>query len=219
MDFLPNAPKPNVLLLPLVGMLLFVFFYIIAAINYPGGSHVLPDQIGFSFRNNYLCDLLDYYAINGALNSARFFARTSLAVLCASLLLLWSYLPGLFSVKSINQKIMWLAGMASFVVMLFLTAETHDWIVRIAGVFGAIAFISCCIELFKAQHFRLFMLGLICLLMFLVNFYIYETGFFLDTLPIIQKVTFVCCLIWFVFLNISFYRKLKSEDAKGIRPH
>ncbi|MGB5818936.1 MAG: hypothetical protein WBG90_05585 [Saonia sp.] len=219
MSFLPTVPKPNVLLLPLVGMVFFILFYIIAAISYPGGSHILPDQIGFSFWNNYLCDLLDRYAINGELNSARFVARTSLAVLCVSLLLLWAYLPGFFSVKSMNQKIMLWTGMASFVVTLFLTAKTHDSIVRIAGVFGAIAFISCFIELFKARHFKLFVFGLICLLIFLGNFYIYETGSFLNTLPIFQKVTFVCCLIWFAFLNISFYRKLKSEDVKDAQHH
>jgi len=75
-------PKPYVLLLPMGGMGLFMVLYVLAAIIYPGGSWIVPGQNGFSFWNNYLCNLLDQDAINGELNSARHFARASLGVLC-----------------------------------------------------------------------------------------------------------------------------------------
>ena len=108
-DILPVVPKPSVLLITLAGMGIFVVLYVLAAINYPGGSWMVLDQEGFSFWNNYLCDLLDLYAINGDLNPARFFARGSLGVLCVSLILLWYYLPGLFSNKS--KKIRFLGNL------------------------------------------------------------------------------------------------------------
>ena len=49
MNLTPKAPKPIILLLPLLGLLLFVFLYILAAFEYPGGSWAMPQQIGFSF--------------------------------------------------------------------------------------------------------------------------------------------------------------------------
>ena len=52
--------------LSLIGFLLFVVFYLIAAVNYPGGSYSNYSQNGFSFVNNYLCDLLDDHAIDGS---------------------------------------------------------------------------------------------------------------------------------------------------------
>ena len=55
----------SILFIPLLGMLLFVILYVIAAYHYPGGSYVNPSQSGFSFRYNYLCDLLDNFAIDG----------------------------------------------------------------------------------------------------------------------------------------------------------
>ncbi|MGB5361168.1 hypothetical protein [Eudoraea sp.] len=213
-DILPRVPKPSALLLPLAGMGLFVVLYILAAINYPGGSWIETDQEGFNFWNNYLCDLLDRNAINGELNSARFLARGSLGVLCLSLVLLWYYLPGLFSNKSKNVVVMWLAGILALVITMTLTSGTHDITVRIAGFFAVIAFISCFVELYKANYFSLLFLGLACLLVFLVNYYIYETGTFIRSLPVIQKVTFICFILWFALLDISFYKYLKLKNKK-----
>ena len=209
MKITPKAPKPNILLLPLFGILLFVLFYILAALKYPGGSWVMPQQNGFSFWNNYLCDLLDQNAINGELNTARYFARTSLTVLCLSLVLLWYYLPSLFKGKNFNKNIMWLSGIAALVATSFLSSGAHDRTVRIAGFFAVIAFLTCFVELLKARHIKLFVFGIGCLIIFLVNYYIYETGLYIRLLPVIQKITFICFIIWFIMLDVFFYRKLK----------
>ncbi len=199
-------------LLPIIGIFLFLLLYLLAALNYPGGSWFAPDQVGFSFMNNYLCDLLDQHAINGQLNTARHFARASLAILCLSLLMLWHFLPRLFATQGLNKSIMWATGILALAVTLFLTSGTHDVIVRIAGTFGVIAFVCCFVELFKAGHFKLLTSGLFCLLIFLVNYYIYETGAFIQSLPILQKITFFCYLLWFVFLDLALYKEIQSRS-------
>jgi len=209
MNLTPKAPKPYILLLPLFGMVLFVFLYIIAAFKYPGGSWAMPQQNGFSFWNNYLCDLLDQIAINGELNTARYYARTSLGVLCLSIILLWYYLPCLFKGKSLNKNIMWLSGIIALVATSFLSSGTHDATVRIVGFFAIIAFSTCFIELLRARHIKLFVFGVVCLIIFLANYYIYETGSYIRLLPIIQKITFISFIIWFIMLDVFFYRKLK----------
>jgi len=209
MNVKTDFPKPYVLLLPLVGMGLFVFLYILAAINYPGGSWNFTDQNGFSFRHNYLCDLLDHYAINGELNTARFFAQAALGALCISIILLWFFLPILFSTKSTNLIIMRWFGVLSLITTLSLASGTHDIIVRIAGVFGAIALIIFFVELYKIQHYKLLMLGIFCLIIFCANYYIYEIGSYIKLLPVLQKITFICFILWFVLLDILLYRKLK----------
>ena len=211
-----NPSTSLLLLLPLLGMGLFVFFYVIAALRYPGGSWVEPDQEGFSFWYNYLCDLLDQNAINGELNTARFHARAALGFLCISVILLWSYLPRLFSNKSLNLKLMWFTGIASLITIMLLAADTHDSTVRIAGFLGGVALISCFVELFKARYYKLFTFGMVCFIVFLINYYCYETGLFLHSLPMIQKITFVLFLVWFVLLDISMYHKLKSKKTTSL---
>ncbi|GAA4937096.1 hypothetical protein GCM10023314_06800 [Algibacter agarivorans] len=205
-----NRVDPVITLLPLIGIALFVIFYIIAAIYYPGGSYAAPNRPGFSFKNNYLCDLLDNHAINGAFNSARIYARIALAILCLSLILLWYYLPKLFNRKNKAQTIMSIAGMLSMVITLFLASEVHDIIVRTAGVFGVTALLIAFIELYNANYYKLLIHGIICLFFFLTNYYIYETEILIDKLPVIQKITFLSCMSWFVLLSIHSYRKLVS---------
>ena len=215
MDFDSRTPKPQVLLLPVAGMGLFLFFYILAAMNYPGGSYALPNQKGFSFWNNYLCDLLDSYAINGEPNSSRSFAALALLILCISLILLWFYLPRLFPVKSINQRIMCVAGIASLGVVFLLPFGEHDVIVKIAGCIGVLALITSFVELYKIGYYKLLLWGIFCLIIFLVNYYVYETGSFIHALPVIQKITFLGCISWFILLDISIYKKLKSSGREG----
>jgi len=207
-----KTPAPYILLIPFLGIVAFIGLYIIAAFIYPGGSATYPEHIGFNFWNNYLCDLLDEYALNGELNAARFYARLALTMLCTSLLLLWFYLPKLFSKITINLAIMWISGLVSLLTVFFLAAQTHDKIVRIAGIFGVIAFISCSIELYKTGYYKLCLLAVLSLFIFLVNYYIYETGIYITSLPAIQKVTFVICLSWFLSLNLRLYKKLQLSS-------
>lgn len=196
------------IIFPMLGMVVFIFLYVIAALHYPGGSYASLNQNGFDFRDNYLCDLLNAQAINGMQNTARNYARLALAILCISVMLIWYYLPKLFTVKSKSQIIMSSAGILSMVITLFLASEVHDVIIRIAGVFGTIALIIAIFELYKDSYFTLFFLGLFCLILFLTNYYIYETELFLDTLPLIQKITFIFCISWFMLLNKALYKRL-----------
>ena len=221
-----NSHGVFLLLLPLIGIGLFVFFYILSALNYPGGSWYSQIQEGFSFWHNYLCDLLDVYAINGELNTARFYAIIALGFLCAGLFWLWLYLPRLFMTSSLNQKIMWVSGLLSIFTIPFLALGDHDLVVRISGVFGVVAFITCSVELIKAGHTYLFTLGILCIMIFLMNYYIYETGSFIPSLPVIQKITFLLFIVWFIGLDIVLYRKVidrkrlsqDKELGKGHHP-
>ncbi|SHJ13297.1 hypothetical protein [Algibacter luteus] len=196
-------------LLPILGIALFVLFYIIAALFYPEGSYASPNQSGFSLKNNYLCDLLDNRAINGVFNSARTYARIALGILCFSLILFWYQLSKLFDRKNRSQTIMSIAGMLSMLITLFLASGIHDFIIRIAGVFGVIALLISFIELYKANYYKLLLIGIICLLLFLTNYYIYETELLIDILPLIQKVTFLSFISWFILLSVHIYRKLR----------
>lgn len=103
------------------------------------------------------------------------------------------------------------AGILSLTITLFLASGIHDIIIRIAGVFGVVALLISLIELYKANYFKLLIFGIICLLLFLTNYYIYETEILIDKLPLIQKVTFLAFINWFILLSIITYRKVKMK--------
>ena len=210
-----NSHGHFTLLLPLIGIVFFVLFYILSAFNYPGGSWHSPNQNGFSFWHNYLCDLLDVHSINGQINTARIYAIIALGFLCAGLFWLWMYLPRAFQTNGLNKKIMWISGLVSIITILFLSLGDHDKVVRIAGFFGVIAFATCSAELFRIGKKFLFILGIICILVFLFNYYSYETGSFIPSLPVIQKITFLLFIIWFIGLDIALYRTVIGQNRRS----
>jgi hypothetical protein len=64
--------KQNIWVLsPLFGTLIYLLLYIVATFFYPGGSQVDKNSFGFSWAQNYWCNLLNENAINGQHNSAR----------------------------------------------------------------------------------------------------------------------------------------------------
>ena len=193
---------------------IFVVLYVWAALYYPGGSWVNPDAPGFSFWHNYLCDLLDYKALNGQINSGRLFARAALGVLCISLIYFWFYLPHLFQQKNWNTVLMWVSGILALITTMLLSSGTHDLTVRIAGGLGVVAFLSAFAELRKGHYLGLMRFGYFCLIIFLGNYYIYETGSGLYSLPVIQKITFSSFIIWFVWADVLLYRKLRTKASK-----
>jgi hypothetical protein len=197
--------------IPLVGIVLFIVFYVIAAYHYPGGSYVHPEHPGFSFQYNYLCDLLDDVAVNGAINSAKIYARISLGLLCFSLLLLWIYLPWLFNIKKRIHLLISTLGVLSMLTTVWLAFGAHDLVVRVAGTFGALALLLTFRQLYLAGYHKLLFLGIISLLLFLANYYIYETWTWIESLPLIQKFTFISCLCWFVLLNVLLLKKFGKD--------
>ena len=208
-----GLPSRGILYLPLLGMALFIILYVVSAFLYPGGSWKFQEAEGFSFWHNYLCDLLDEYAINGELNTARYVSRFALAFLCGGLLLLWYHLPNLFDKNNFNQKIMWICGILALITTCFLSSGTHDFTVRLAGIFGSIAFISCFVELYRNQFIKLFYFGIFCLFVFVINYYVYETGIFIRALPIIQKITFLSFIGWFIIVNLLLLNKSGKASA------
>ncbi|MEJ2584504.1 MAG: hypothetical protein P8Z38_05495 [Robiginitalea sp.] len=204
----PSIPSVRIrYLFPLSGMALFILCYVIAAGLYPGGSWNDPGQVGFSWRHNYLCDLLDTRAVNGVMNAGRHWARAALGFLILGIAVLWYYLPDLTRGARRFKNLIRYAGLAALGITLFLSSETHDVTLRLAGVLGMTGVGSLLAGLWKNRLYGLVLVGLWCLGIFLVNYVIYETGRFLYALPLIQKITFSSFLAWFIWLDVRLWRQ------------
>lgn len=95
--------------------------------------------------------------------------------------------------------------MISLCTVVFLGSETHDLVVCIAGFFGFLALPGCMMEFYKMGYYNLIIHRISCALIFLLIFYIYETGNFRQILPVIQKLTFVLFLFWFALLDLHYF--------------
>jgi len=202
-----NRSKNRWILATFIGSFLFVILYIIAAFLYPGGSGANKTATGYSWINNYWCNLLNEKAINGQTNTARPVAVLAMLVLCLSLSTFWVLFPAITQLKKYHRLLIQLAGtvcmLASF---LLLTPIDHDLAVNTSCAFGLIAMTGTLIALYQLKWKSLFALGLFDLLLVALNNYLYHSNE-MTYLPIVQKFSFLSFLVWFCLIDLELYRK------------
>ncbi len=191
------------LLLTLFGIVVFCVLYFIASLYYPGGSDFDRTSVGFDWVNNYWCDLTGEYSKNGKVNGARKIAIPAMVVLSLSLSLFWFHLPIFFKKNRYNIFVFRYLGISSMLVIIFLYTNFHDTVIALGGMLIIIPLIGIYRELYKYSMIGLLAFGIFCLLLVVVNYFIYITGFFILYLPLIQKITFACFLLWIAFLNMQ----------------
>jgi hypothetical protein len=207
----------NILVLtPILGTLLFVVLYIVATRFYPGGSQVDKDSIGFSWANNYWCNLLNENAINGQPNPAKPIALTAMFVLCLTLSLFWFIFPTRINISKNLELTIQVSGILAMTVSFFLfTHLNHDLVTNIASSFGAIATIGTFIGLYKNKLFGLFAFGLLNILLVVLNNLCYYNKELIIYLPVIQKISFVTFLIWICCIDINLYRRQRKKATNS----
>ncbi|HEX8333033.1 MAG TPA: hypothetical protein VF622_10440 [Segetibacter sp.] len=197
----------NFKLIPFAGITIFILLYIVAAIVYPGGNHLDEYSEGFSILHNYWCDLLNSEAQNGEINTSRPFAVTAMIILCTSLMVFWYYLPKAFNIGTLYKATISISGIASMIIGMFIFTSYHGEAITYSGFFGGIAFIATFFGLYKSKWYKLFWLGILCLVLGAITFAIYKTREGLIILPMIQKVTLLLCLMWIAIIDVQMKRK------------
>ena len=212
-----NKPKSIYVLIPIFGTVIFLVLYIIATLLYPGGSQVDKNSIGFSWINNYWCNLLNENAVNGQFNPAKPVALTGMFVLCLTLTFFWFIFPKQINVGKFLKLIIQISGALAMTVAFFLfTSINHDLIINLATSFGAFATVGTFIVLYKNNWRRLFFFGLFNILLVALNNYVYYNKNLIIYLPIVQKITFVIFLLWICCIDINLYRLQMAKDKKNL---
>lgn len=202
---------------PFWGTIIFVVLYIIATRFYPGGSQVDHNSIGFSWINNYWCNLLMENAINGQPNPAKPIAMAGMFVLCLTLSIFWLILPQHLNTGKISKLIIQISGTLSMVIAFFLFSNiNHDLVTNLASGFGLIATIGTFVELYRIKWNGLLSFGLVNILLVIINNYFYYNKNLIIHLPLIQKISFSAFLIWICTICIALKKQLevKNKDDK-----
>jgi hypothetical protein len=149
-------------MLPILGTLLFAVLYIVATTSYPGGSQANKNAIGFSWRNNYWCNLLNDNAINGQLNPAKPVVITAMVVLCLTLTCFWFLFPIQIKADKNLRLVIQISGTLAMTIALFLfTNINHNLVINLASASGLIATAGSFVSLYRKQWFGLFAFGFI----------------------------------------------------------
>lgn len=209
-----NLKENNIwLLAPIFGTLIFVLLYFFAAYVYPGGSQVNKNSIGFSWTNNYWCNLLNDKAINGQINPAKPIALCGMFVVCLTLAFFWISFPRQIIISKTLKLIIQFSGILAIIIASLLYTEVnHDLVTNVASSFGAIATMGTFIGLYKNNYHKLFQFGLLNILLIGLNNLCYYNKELIIFLPVIQKISFFSFLVWICSICIQLYiRDLKNR--------
>lgn len=198
-------------LFPLIGSLAFLLLYVAAAFRYPGGNYLDKNEPGFSWSQNYWCNLLAGKAINGQPNAAQPFAFTAMAVAGLTLVNFWYSFSGLGIFDSGEQRVMRASGLLAMGIGLFIFTPFHDAVINGAGLFGLIALGGTLVGLRRLRWTGLFYAGWLVLALIGLNNLLYYGNDPLHWLALVQKITFVVFLAWISSINLRWCRNAASS--------
>ena len=200
------------MLLPVFGTVLFVCLYFVATLYYPGGSQVDSHSKGFSWANNYWCNLLNETSINGQLNTARPVAIAALFVLCLTLTIFWYLFPKHTGLKGSVKLVIQISGTLAMTTAMFLFTDLHDTIVNIASLCGLVATAGTFIGVHQLKWTKLFWFGIFNLALVALNSILYYGNGLKLYLPVVQKITFRFFLLWICLITIDLYRRQSNNN-------
>jgi len=200
-------------LVPTVGMIIYLVVFYLAAAAYPGGSINIPNDVGYSFFHNFLCDAMNPVTQAGTVNDARPMAIVSHVILSGTMISFFYILPEIFSVKNLNTKLIRIFGVLTMTAFIFMYTAYHDTIVTVTAVLGTSALIPFFIELRKYKNNGLKALAVLCYVLSFIVFLIFVSKIGFYYLPFIQKITFFFDAWWVIWVSLIVYNKRQNLGA------
>ncbi len=196
---------------PIIGLMGFLLFFVIATTKYPGGSVNDMASEGYSHFHNFICDLMSLNLEKGTVNDARPIAIVAHLLLSFSLISFFYILPEIFTVQNTNTRIVRFLGMLTMTIFIFMFTDYHDLVVTITGVLCTISLAPFFFELINYENRRLKALAYLCFSLSMLLFLSYETKIGFYYTPFLQKITFVFDSIWIVWISLIVASKRQLE--------
>ena len=196
----------------LTGVVLSLILMIIAISIYPGGSIFDKNSIGFDWTKNFVTNLFEEKALNGAENSSRILAFTGMILLPVSYAIFFINMS-----KKIPEKnagyILKYGGSVNILFTFLIVTPLHDLMLYISITLFWTCIIVITVFILKTRLHLFKFLCIICLLIFYYSLYLWGTSDW-DLLPMIQKVNFINSTL--LILGLEYFTK--QEDFAHIKP-
>ncbi len=190
--------------IPKMALAVFIVFYLISILLYLQSSVSTSPFNSVSIWEGYLCDLIEPSPSGQTINLARPFAIVALWSICFGLLFLWRNVMVKSRPNNIwYQKVWHRFGLFAIFLMLLLPFGNHDRIILYSGISGMVSVLFLCFDLKQGGHLEQFLAGLLFLAALTFNNLFYLFDLWVTILPLIQKVTLLLFIVWYVLLDRS----------------
>lgn len=208
--------RENILsLISWLGILFYLVFTGIAVALYPGGNKFNLKSVGYSFKNNFWCDLFSEVAYNGTTNPGRNYAISGNYIIIIALFLFWLSIPELF--KKELKLAVWVKrlGPAAMVFSLLISTSLHDLGIHIAVPLGMLAFLLTLRGLSKSGEKFLAYLGAISAFIAFTNYLSLVFRTFPQYLALVQKFAILGFLIWVGACLMRLFNYHRGTQARS----
>lgn len=194
----------------LICLVTSVILIVIATLDYPGGSLLDKNSIGFNWSKNFLSNLFATKAINGSENPGRIWAVTGMAFNSVGYGIFFINMSKKISSK-IWANILKFIGVINIIFIFLIATPLHDLgtisiILTLFGLFTITVFIL------QSKLHLLKFCCIICLLTYYCFFSLFGFGY-LGLAVIMQKVYSLSSLL--LVLGLEYFTKY--EDFKQIK--
>lgn len=188
-----------------------VILLVVATLLYPGGSVFDTNSIGFDWTRNFMSNLFDAKALNGADNPAWIWAVIGMAFHAAG--------DGIFFIRTATKLpsrhaalVLRTTGAINILFSVLITTRLHDIMVALSSTLFLLALFYITVYILKSKLHVFKVACVICLLMFYFTLYLYGADE-LAWLAIMQKVSFIASML----LVLAVEYGTKMEDFAHIR--
>ena len=194
------------------GIALSILCLIVASLNYPGGSPKDPNSTGFQWTENYISDMLDYKAVNGADNSARPFAVAGVVLMGLSTGFAFVRFSRKLRLKNLSVVIKYGGLLLIILSALGTLPSQHDLSVTLSIFVNLLVFFYVMVTLLKSRLTVFKVFSVVFLVSFYGASYMYGTRTGLGYMPLVQKITHIFQIVW--ILGLEYFTK--KEDFEHL---
>lgn len=194
--------------IPLIGIVIFIGLYFLAAFLYPGGTRFDHNSEGYSHFQNFWCDLLDEYSYNKIYNKGRVPALLATVILPISQIPLCIDITDIFNLnykKCLLIRFNLLVGCisGSFIIIF------HDFAIYVFVLFSVIGLCLILYEFFRCKMWKVLTSIFLPFILCSYNFYLWQFDKHNLILAMVQKFAILSSLIWLLFFH-KYFLSLKK---------
>ena len=170
----------------LIGMIIALILMFIAISVYPGGTYQNESSIGFDWSKNFFSNLFGEKALNGTVNTSRYWAFTGMFFYSLSCAVFFVHISKKIPNRTASNFIKY-AGVLTMPFTFFIITPFHDLMLAISSNLFYSCVVCITVYVFKSKLTLFKYYCILCLLIFYFATYLYITGQWY-LLSLIQKI-------------------------------
>jgi hypothetical protein len=201
-----------------IGLFIALACLFTAIAIYPGGTYKDRNAEGFDWTSNFISNLFEVKALNGADNPSRFWAYAGMILLPVSYAVFFWRMSKKLPEKN-ARVILKYASLANILCMFLIVTSLHDLMLNISITLFWTCILVTTIYMLKTKLPILKVFCLLCLAIFYTSIYFWATNNW-AVLPSIQKLNFINSTLLILaleyFTSQEDFAHIKSKRVKKL---